>query len=38
MAQQALDLATTAEDTDIEARVHTHFPGLAQKEVRYGMP
>jgi tetratricopeptide (TPR) repeat protein len=38
MAQQALDLATTAVDTDIVARVHTHFPGLAQKEVRYGMP
>jgi Tfp pilus assembly protein PilF len=37
-AQQALDLATTAVDTDIVARVHVHFPDLSQKEVSYGMP
>jgi Flp pilus assembly protein TadD len=37
-AQQALDLATTAGDIDIVARLHAHFPGLSQKEVWYGMP
>ncbi len=37
-AQRALDLATTAAAPDIVARLHTYFPGLAQKDVWYGMP
>jgi Tfp pilus assembly protein PilF len=37
-AQQALKLALIAVDTDIVAQVQAYFPGLAQKEVWYGMP